>query len=158
MRSAFVSRTFYALENREFRVLWWGTVLFHLGQQMQVLARGYLAFELTGRNSALGAVLLAYGIPQLLFAAWGGAAADRFAKRNILWIAESGLIASSAWLALMVGLDLVGYWMLIVVSASTVWRSPSSSLRGRRTWPALSTGTRWVTPLSSRRSRRRGHA
>jgi MFS family permease len=111
-----LSRTFLALRNPLFRTLWSATMLFHLGQQMQVLARGYLAFDLTGKNSALGAVMLAYGVPQLLLAAPGGIAADRFSKRTVLCVAEATMVVSTAWMAAMVVTDLVAFWMLVVAS------------------------------------------
>src|SRR3712207_9001307 len=38
------------------------TLFSFLGMQMQIIARGYLAFDLTGRNTALGGVMIAFGI------------------------------------------------------------------------------------------------
>jgi MFS family permease len=73
----FMQRTFYSLENPRYRIMWFGTLFSFLGMQMQVLARGYLAFDLTGRNSALGGVMLAFGLPQLVLSMWGGVLADR---------------------------------------------------------------------------------
>jgi len=74
------------LENTQFRLLWLGTLFSFLGMQMQVIARGYLAFELTGKNSALGGVMIAFGVPQLFLGLWGGVLADRLPKRNMLII------------------------------------------------------------------------
>jgi MFS family permease len=110
----YFSRTFFALQNDRFRTFWLGTLFSFLGMQMQVLARGYLAFELTGKNSALGGVMLAFGLPQLILSLWGGVVADRFPKRTILFIAQSIIAANSAWLAFMIYFGLVEYWMLIV--------------------------------------------
>ncbi|HML99577.1 MAG TPA: MFS transporter [Tepidiformaceae bacterium] len=107
-------RTFYALENSQFRLLWIGTLFSFLGMQMQVVARGYLAYDLTGKNSALGAVMLAFGVPQLLLGLWGGVLADRLPKRNLLFVCQGIIALNSAWVAVMIGLGQLEYWMLIV--------------------------------------------
>jgi len=111
---AYFSRTFYALENPLFRTLWWGTLFSFLGMQMQVIARGYLAYDLTGKNSALGGVMLAFGVPQLLLGLWGGVLADRLPKRKTLLVAQGIIAANSAWLATMIAFGMIEYWMLIV--------------------------------------------
>ena len=110
----YFARTFYALGNPQFRILFIGNIFSFLGMQMQVLARGYLAFDLTGRNSALGAVMLAFGLPQLLLSLWGGVVADRLPKRAVLLTMQSIVAANSAWLAIMIEMDIVSFWMLIV--------------------------------------------
>ena len=111
---AYFSRTFYALENPLFRILWTGTLFSFLGMQMQVIARGYLAYDLTGKNSALGGVMLAFGVPQLLLGLWGGVLADRLPKRNMLLVTQGIIAANSAWLATMIAMGNIEYWMLIV--------------------------------------------
>lgn len=82
--------------------------------QMQVVARGYLAFDLTGKNSALGAVMIAFGIPQLVLGLWGGVLADRLPKRNLLLVCQMIIALNSAWLATMIELDRIEFWMLVV--------------------------------------------
>ena len=81
--------------------------------QMQVIARGYLAYDLTGKNSALGGVMLAFGVPQLLLSLWGGVIADRLPKRHVLMVCQVIVAANSAWLATMIAMGAVEYWMLI---------------------------------------------
>ena len=78
--SSFQGKTFYALQNPQFRLLWFGNIFSFLGMQMQVIARGYLAFDLTGKNSALGGVMLAFGIPSCSSAS--GAASSPTACRS----------------------------------------------------------------------------
>ncbi|HMO53838.1 MAG TPA: MFS transporter, partial [Tepidiformaceae bacterium] len=95
-------------------MLWIGTTFSFLGMQMQVVARGYLAFELTGKNSALGGVMLAFGVPQLLLGLWGGVLADRLPKRNLLLVCQGIIALNSAWVAFMIHADRIEYWMLIV--------------------------------------------
>lgn len=110
----FRSRTFAALEIPLFRWLWFGNIFSFLGMQMQMIARGFLAFDLTGKNSALGAVMLAFGLPQLLLSLWGGVIADRLPKRHILMVAQVIVAANSAWLATMIAIGAMEFWMLIL--------------------------------------------
>ncbi len=108
------NRTFRAvIENPQFRTLWFGNIFSFLGMQMQVIARGYLAYDLTGKNSALGGVMLAFGVPQLLLSLWGGVIADRLPKRHVLMVCQVIVAANSAWLATMIAIGAVEYWMLI---------------------------------------------
>ena len=81
---------------------------------MQVIARGYLAYDLTGKNSALGGVMLAFGVPQLFLGLWGGVLADRLPKRHLLVVCQSIIALNSAWVATMIEMDVIQYWMLIV--------------------------------------------
>lgn len=106
--------TFYSLENNRFRTLWFGTLFSFLGMQMQVIARGYLAYDLTGKNSALGAVMIAFGVPQLILGLWGGVLADRLPKRNLLLVCQMVIALNSAWLATMIELERIEFWMLVV--------------------------------------------
>jgi MFS family permease len=110
---AYFSRTFYALENEKFRLLWLGTLFSFLGMQMQVIARGFLAFELTGSNSALGGVMLAFGLPQFLLGPWGGVFADRWPKRNVIIATQAVIALNSLWIAVLISMGDIEYWHLV---------------------------------------------
>jgi len=111
---AIARRTFAALANERFRLLWFGTLFSFLGMQMQIIARGYLAYDLTGKNGALGGVMLAFGVPQLVLSLWGGVIADRLPKRNVLVAAQALVASNSAWIAAMIATGHIAYWMLVV--------------------------------------------
>lgn len=108
------SRTFEALSIPQFRLLFAGNIFSFLGMQMQVIARGYLAYDLTGKNSALGGVMLAFGVPQLFLSLWGGVIADRLPKRAVLMVSQVVVAGNSAWLATMIATGAIEYWMLLV--------------------------------------------
>jgi MFS family permease len=105
------------LRIRPFVVLYLNAAVVFLGIMAQTVARGWLAFELTGTNAALGGVLLAFGVTMLLVTPWGGVAADRLPKRLVLQIAVTLLAVSSAWIGLSVAFDIIQYWMLLVAGA-----------------------------------------
>jgi len=86
------------------------------GMQMQIVARGWLAFDLTGQNTALGAMMLAFGAPSLVFTLWGGVVADRLPRRRTLLISQGVLCLNSAWIAVMLAAGLMEFWMLLAAS------------------------------------------
>ena len=117
--AAGLRRTFAALDIPAYRILWWGTLFSFAGMQMQMVARGYLAFDLTRSNTALGGVMIAFGVPQLLLALHGGAVADRMSKRNVLIVWQAMLALSSALMAAAIATGQVQYWMLIATGVIT---------------------------------------
>jgi MFS family permease len=114
-RRGALPRTFAALANRDYRLLWLGTLGSFTAMQMQQVARGYLAYDLSGSAAVLGVVGLAGGLPMLVFSLFGGVVADRVAKRNLLLVtqASTGLVALLT--AVLVGTGLITIWQLILL-------------------------------------------
>lgn len=109
--------TFAALAVRAYRQLWLGNVGSFLAIQMQSIARGWLALELTGSNAGLGGVFLAFGLPMLLLTPIAGVAADRASKRALLLVAQIAMAVSAAALGAAIIADVVAYWMLVAAGA-----------------------------------------
>ena len=74
------------------------------GMQMQMLARGYLVYDLTGSPSLLGVVNAGSALPMLGLALFGGAIADRVERKHII---QAGQVVA-ATLALVVGIAIHG--------------------------------------------------
>lgn len=104
------------LRSGSFLVLYLNSAAVFLGVMAQAIARGWLAFELTGSNAALGGILLAFGVALLLATPWGGVAADRLPKRLVLQLSVLLLMVSSAGIGVAVVFDVIAYWMLLVSS------------------------------------------
>ena len=121
------STTFGALRDPRYRLLWLGGLVSFLGVQMQFIARGWLAFDLTGSNKGLGAVYLGFGVPMLLLTPWGGVAADRLSKRRVLMACQLSLAISSGIVAVAITLDMITYPLLI---ASAVIQGAGFSFLG----------------------------
>jgi predicted MFS family arabinose efflux permease len=121
------STTFGALRDPQYRLLWLGGLVSFLGVQMQFIARGWLAFDLTGSNKGLGAVYLGFGVPMLLLTPWGGVAADRLSKRRVLMACQLSLAISSGIVAVAISLDMITYPLLI---ASAVIQGAGFSFLG----------------------------
>lgn len=108
-------RTFATLEVPEYRTLWWGMIASFMAMQMNIVARGYLAFDLTGSATALGVVSLAWGIPMLAFSLIGGAVADRMRKRDILMQSQAAMGVLALITAVLVHLGVIQIWHLVVL-------------------------------------------
>ena len=77
------------------------------GMQMQMLARGYLVYDLTGSASLLGIVSAGSAVPMLVLALFGGAIADRFDRKRLIQVGQ--LIVGL--LALVVGIAIFTEWV-----------------------------------------------
>ncbi|CAN5509823.1 MFS transporter [soil metagenome] len=110
-------RTFEALGEPRYRRLWLMGAASFLAVNLQIIARGWLALELTGSNTGLGGVYLGFGIPMLLATPLGGVAADRLPKRPLLFACQALLASTALWIGLAVAFDVVAYWMLVATSA-----------------------------------------
>jgi MFS family permease len=108
-------RTFQALENDAFRTLWFGMIASYLAMQMSMIARGYLAFQISGSATALGLVTMARGLPQLFLSPFGGVAADRFDKRRLLIATQVGTSSLAVLTAVLIALDVITIWQLVVI-------------------------------------------
>lgn len=107
---------FASLKEPVFRRLVIGGTFTFLAMQMSTIARGWLAFDLTGTNTALGGVLIGFGLSSIVAIPTGGVLADRFPKRKVLIAAGTVQTLVSLVLAIAVATDLIAYWMLIVAS------------------------------------------
>jgi MFS family permease len=81
--------TFSALRERDFRLLWIGTVASYVAFFMSTIVQSVVAFELSGTNRAVGAVVFAQGLAMAALGPLGGAFADRWPKRRILALSQT---------------------------------------------------------------------
>ena len=123
LRRVTAIRTFQALENNAFRTLWFGMLASYLAMQMSIIARGYLAFSISGSATALGLVTMARGLPQLFLSPFGGVAADRVDKRKMLIATQIATASLAVITATLVALDVIAIWHLVVLGLleGVVW-------------------------------------
>ena len=84
---------FAALSIRSFAILWTGSLGSTTGFFMSTIVQAIVAFELTGRNGAVGLVLLGSGVASIVLGPLGGAVADRFPKKTVTLIAQTASMA-----------------------------------------------------------------
>jgi MFS family permease len=83
--------------------------------QVNIVARSWLAYDLSGSALVLGIVALARGLPQIIFSPLGGVAADRFDKRKVLVISQSILCVLALINAVLVQTNVIQVWHLVVI-------------------------------------------
>ena len=112
--------TFSALNDSNFRLLYFGNILQFGSMQMQLLVRGFLVFQLTGSFAALGTMALANAVHGLIFSPIGGVVADRAPKKTVTQFAQAYNIGNAAVLAILAGVFFVlhlAFWHLFLGAA-----------------------------------------
>ena len=114
--SAGFRRTFESLGNFNFALLWVSMLFLMAGTQMQMLAQGYLAYEITGSGTILGYINLGIAVPLLTVPLFGGALADKIDRKLLI----QGAQLTAALLALVLGVlidtDMISWQHLMISS------------------------------------------
>ena len=84
--------------------------------QMQMVARGLLAYQLTDSYAALGVVELATSLPRLVFAMSGGVVADRASRRLVMQAGQLFNMALATLLAMLLFTDLLRFEHLLIAA------------------------------------------
>src|SRR5436309_14844671 len=109
-------KTFSALRHRNFRLFFYGQLISLTGTWMTTTAQGWLVYQLTGSKALLGIVAAAASAPMLVFATWGGWAADRYPKRSVLVVTQACSMILSLTMAALVWSGHVRPWEIIVLA------------------------------------------
>ncbi|MEM9202141.1 MAG: MFS transporter [Actinomycetota bacterium] len=107
---------FDSLHVAAFQRLWFGGLFVFLAMQTQQIARSWLAFELTGTNTALGGVLIGFGVSGLFAIPAGGVIADRFDKRTVIVTTQLVNVVTTLAIAAAIETDVIAYWMIVFAS------------------------------------------
>ena len=89
---------------------------------MQMFARSFLVFTLTGSYSALGIMALANAAPMMFFSLFGGVIADRVQKKYVLVVGQSASALVSLGIAVSLTIGFMGadnassWWILVAAS------------------------------------------
>src|SRR5512132_3808231 len=117
-KTADANRTvFAALRHRNFQLYFSGQLISNAGTWMQVIAQGWLVYQLSHSELALGLVGFASAIPSLLATPWGGVVVDRVPKRTLLILTQSGAMLLAFILAALAFTGLVQQWHIIALAA-----------------------------------------
>ena len=107
-------KTFDSLGNRAFRWYFFSMSGWFASMNMQMVARGWLAYELTGSYAALGLVSLANAIPGMILGLVGGVVADKVMKKQIIQVGQICNMVVSFVLAGLMLADMIEFWHLLV--------------------------------------------
>jgi MFS family permease len=117
-RSSF-RRTFESLRERDYAWYFAGNTAFFMAMQMNIVVRGYLAYDLTDSAAMLGLVSFAFAMPMLFVAPIAGVISDRVNKRNLMMWAQSGTGVVNLVVAILVIAEWIEFWHLIVAALFT---------------------------------------
>src|SRR5687768_5152566 len=99
------SHTFRALRHRNYQLFFIGQLVSLSGTWMQSVALAWLVYKLTNSAALLGLIGFSGQIPVFLFAAFGGALADRFDRHRILVATQSAAMILAFALAFLTLFD-----------------------------------------------------
>ncbi|MFC1814618.1 MFS transporter [Thermodesulfobacteriota bacterium] len=121
--------TFAALKIPAYQIYFGALLMQMAAMNMQLVARSWFMYELTGSAAMLGAVGLGSALPMLTVSLFGGVLADRIRKRSILiagqfasvlvalGIAVSITLGTISWIHLFVAAFLQGLVMALMMPA-----------------------------------------
>ena len=109
-------KTFQALQHRNFRLYIFGQLISLAGTWMQIVAQGWLVYQLSGSEAMLGIVGFASALPALIVTPWAGVVVDRVRKRDLIVLTQVGAMLLALVLAFLTFTGLVQVWHIIVLA------------------------------------------
>lgn len=101
-----------SLKHGNYRIFFFGQIISLTGTWMQMVAEGWLVYELTRSPLALGFMRFLHTIPVTIFTFYGGVIADRFDKRTILVVTQSFALVMSLLLYLLTAYGEIQIWQV----------------------------------------------
>ena len=120
---AFTLDTFRSMRTRNYRLFAYGQLVSNSGTWMQILALGWLVLRMTNSGFAVGIVTALQFVPMLLIGTYGGVIADRYDKRNVLILTQSGMAVSAAGLAVLTLTGSEQLWSIYLLTFLSGWFS-----------------------------------
>ena len=108
-------KTFSALKNRNYRLLWIGGVLSHTGDDIQLVAVSWLVMLLTHSPFLMGVANLFQGLPRLFFGIIGGVLADRKDRHRLLMIYQTTEMFFAFLFSILVFTGKIQFWHVLVL-------------------------------------------
>lgn len=104
-----------ALRSRNFRLFWLGQLVSVIGTSVQVVAEGWLIYDLTGSTFWLGMVGLLGLLPVLPVSLVGGLIIDRVPRRKLILATQIGLLLQAAIFGFLAYSGQLALWHIIVL-------------------------------------------
>ncbi len=115
-RRAVFGRAVESLGNREYRFLWLGVMTGMSGTQMQFLARGILAYDITDSFFITGLIAVGFAPASFFGSFVGGTVAERMERRTLIQILQLGQVAIALAVAIMIIADDLTWEYLLIAS------------------------------------------
>ena len=108
---------FAAMRHRNFQLYFGGQLISNIGTWMQIIAQGWVVYQLGHSELTLGLVAFASAIPVLIVSPWGGVIVDRVSRRTLLILTQSGAMLLALILAVLMFKNVVQEWHVVVLAA-----------------------------------------
>ena len=109
-------RSVSALEVRDYRFHWVSNVFIMFALNMELVARGYLVYELTGAGRLLGLVSAGAALPMLFLGPVSGALSDRLERRRVIQFSQLCTVSTSLFVAVSISTDTIT-WVHLLASS-----------------------------------------
>lgn len=107
---------FGSLRIRNYRLFCIGQLFSNTGQWTQRIAQDWLVLSITGSTADVGITTALQFIPSLFFSLPGGVIADRYPKRRILQVTQTGMALLAAALAVLTLTHVVRVWHIFIIA------------------------------------------
>ena len=107
---------FGSLRIRNYRLFCIGQLFSNTGQWTQRVAQDWLVLTITGNTTDVGITVALQFIPSLFFGLPGGVIADRYPKRRILQVTQSGVALMASLLAGLTLTHTVRAWHIFLIA------------------------------------------
>jgi MFS family permease len=112
-----VPKTFSALRHRNFRLYMGGQMISLMGTWMQIIGQGWLVYEISRSERALGVVGFASAIPALAITPWAGVILDRVSKRMVMVATQTCAMMLALALSALTFSGIVQVWHVVLMAA-----------------------------------------
>ncbi|WP_056969209.1 MFS transporter [Lacticaseibacillus thailandensis] len=113
----FFDNTFSSLiHSKNFRYFWIGQCVSVMGTWVQRTAQTWLVYKMTNSAFLVGLLAAAQFLPILLLTLVAGTLIDRYSKRLILIITQSGFLLLGVVMTVLVYTNIVQYWEVVAIA------------------------------------------
>lgn len=126
---------------RTFFVIWFGQLISTIGSGLTGFALGVWVYQQTGSTTLFALNMLAYTLPNLLVAPFAGALVDRWDRRKVMMLSDSGAGLSTLTLLILLVTGRLAVWHIYLITACNAAFSTFQ-------WPAYSAVTTLLVPKS----------
>lgn len=124
---------------RVFSIIWFGQLVSTLGSGLTGFALGVWIYQETGSTTLFALNMLAFALPNLLVSPLAGALVDRWDRRLVMMLSDTGAGLSTAAIALLLFTGRLEIWHVFLATAASAAFSTFQ-------WPAYSAATTLLVP------------
>jgi len=124
---------------RTFFVIWFGQLVSTIGSGLTGFALGVWIYQDTGSTTLFAINMLAYAIPTLVMSPFAGALVDRYDRRRMMMLSDTGAGLSTLTIAILLFTNNLEIWHIFIATAVN---ATFTSFQ----WPAYSAVTSLLVP------------